>query len=132
MPNPVIPSSTTPSHGLFPTVRMRRMRRDKFSRDLMRENHLLPSDLILPVFVLDQDSGTEPILSMPGVDRLGRDELRRVAERCLRAGIPALAIFPTGPFPKCACSHEAPDWRKIAPPMLQSTKPGKFVPEVVP
>ncbi len=70
------------------------MRRDKFSRDLMRENHLLPSDLILPVFVLDQDSGTEAIPSMPGVDRLGRDELRRVAERCLDAGVPALAIFP--------------------------------------
>jgi len=73
---------------------MRRMRRDKFSRDLMRENHVLASDLILPVFVLDQDSGTEPIPSMPGVERLGRDALRRVAERCLAAGVPALAIFP--------------------------------------
>ena len=79
---------------MFPTTRMRRMRRDKFSRDLMRESHVLASDLILPVFVLDQESGTEPVPSMPGVERLGRDALRRVAERCLRAGVPALAIFP--------------------------------------
>ena len=70
------------------------MRRDKFSRDLMRENHLLASDLILPVFVVDEDSGTEPVPSMPGVERLGRDALRRVAERCIEAGVPALAIFP--------------------------------------
>lgn len=86
-PNPMAP-------GMFPVVRMRRMRKDAFSRNLMREHHLLPSDLILPVFVLDQDSGTEPVPSMPGVERLGRDALRRVAERCLEAGVPALAVFP--------------------------------------
>ena len=54
-------------YGQFPAVRMRRMRRDDFSRRLMRENVLTPDDLIYPVFVLDGKSRTEKVASMPGV-----------------------------------------------------------------
>jgi porphobilinogen synthase len=60
----------------FPAVRMRRMRRDAFSRALMRENTLLPSDLIMVAFVIEGEGQREPVPSMPGVTRLSIDELR--------------------------------------------------------
>lgn len=78
----------------FPQRRMRRMRHDKFSRNLMREAHLLPDDFIYPVFVLDGKNRSENIESMPGVVRQSIDILMVQAERCMRLGIPALAIFP--------------------------------------
>ncbi|WP_074721062.1 porphobilinogen synthase [Nitrosomonas ureae] len=78
----------------FPQRRMRRMRHDKFSRNLMREAHLLPNDFIYPVFVLDGKKRSENIESMPGVVRQSVDILMVQAERCMRLGIPALAIFP--------------------------------------
>ncbi|MDR2165950.1 MAG: porphobilinogen synthase [Zoogloeaceae bacterium] len=78
----------------FPAVRMRRMRRDDFSRRLMRESVLLPNDLIYPVFVLDGENRTEAVASMPGVARQSLDHLLRVAERAIALGIPALALFP--------------------------------------
>jgi len=78
----------------FPRTRMRRMRRDDFSRRLMRENVLTPADLILPVFVLDGADRTEAVASMPGVERLSIDRLLPEAENCLELGIPALALFP--------------------------------------
>lgn len=78
----------------FPTTRMRRMRRDDFSRRLMREHALTAADLIYPVFVLDGDSRTESVASMPGVERMTLDKLLPMAERALRLGIPALALFP--------------------------------------
>jgi porphobilinogen synthase len=78
----------------FPEKRMRRMRRDEFSRRLMRENHLRPDDLIYPVFVLDGPSREELVPSMPGVKRQSLDLLLYQAENCLKLGIPALAIFP--------------------------------------
>jgi len=78
----------------FPRTRMRRMRRDEFSRRLMREHTLTTADLILPVFVLDGPSRTEDVSSMPGVCRVSMDHLLRVAEDCLELGIPALALFP--------------------------------------
>src|SRR3954465_15282361 len=81
-------------YGQFPAVRMRRMRRDDFSRRLMRENVLTPDDLIYPVFVLDGKSRTEKVASMPGVERLTLDKLLPVAEQCLKLRIPALALFP--------------------------------------
>ena len=80
--------------GVFPTVRMRRMRRDDFSRRLMRENRLSADDLIYPVFVLDGHGQTEPVASMPGVIRMTLDKLLPVAERALTLGVPALALFP--------------------------------------
>ncbi|OGU33773.1 MAG: delta-aminolevulinic acid dehydratase [Hydrogenophilales bacterium RIFOXYA1_FULL_63_33] len=73
---------------------MRRMRRDDFSRRLMREHTLTPNDLIYPVFVLEGQNKREAVNSMPGVERLSLDLLMPVAEDCLKLGIPALALFP--------------------------------------
>jgi porphobilinogen synthase len=78
----------------FPRKRMRRMRRDDFSRRLMRENALTANDLILPVFVLDGHNRVEQVSSMPGVEQLSLDHLLPLAEECLQLGIPALALFP--------------------------------------
>jgi len=80
--------------GKFPQRRMRRMRRDDFSRRLMRENRLSTDDLIYPVFVLDGKSRTEVIPSMPGVKRYSVDKLLPHVEQCAKLGIPAIAIFP--------------------------------------
>jgi porphobilinogen synthase len=73
---------------------MRRMRRDDFSRRLMRENVLTANDLIYPVFVLDGEQRTESVASMPGVERVSIDRLLLVAEQALTLGVPALALFP--------------------------------------
>ncbi len=70
------------------------MRRDDFSRRLMREHTLTPNDFIYPVFVLEGQNKREPVSSMPGVERLSLDLLMPVAEDCLKLGIPALALFP--------------------------------------
>ena len=78
----------------FPHHRPRRLRKDDFSRRLVREHHLHADDLIYPVFVLDQDEGTQAVSSMPGVERLGRSALYAAAERCLTLGVPVLALFP--------------------------------------
>jgi porphobilinogen synthase len=78
----------------FPLSRLRRMRRDDFSRRLMRETTLTPGDLIYPVFVLDGKNRAEKVASMPGVERMTLDRLLRLAEQCVKAGIPMLALFP--------------------------------------
>jgi len=80
--------------GQFPSARMRRMRRDDFSRRLMRENALTVDDLIYPVFVLDGSQRREAVGSMPGVERLSIDQLLPVADECVRLGIPVMALFP--------------------------------------
>ena len=80
--------------GEFPRVRMRRMRRDDFSRRLMREHVLTTDDLIYPVFVIDGKSRTEAVPSMPGVSRYSVDRLLTQAERCVELGVPAIALFP--------------------------------------
>ena len=80
--------------GEFPRVRMRRMRRDDFSRRLMREHVLTTNDLIYPVFVIDGKSRTEHVPSMPGVSRYSVDRLLTHAERCVELGVPAVALFP--------------------------------------
>ena len=80
--------------GSFPHSRMRRMRKDDFSRRLMRENTLTSDDLILPVFVLDGINQREPIPSMPGVDRLSIDLLVAQAAEAVALGIPAMVLFP--------------------------------------
>lgn len=78
----------------FPQKRMRRNRRDDFSRRLVREHHLRADDLIYPVFVLDGNHREEKVASMPGVVRQSVDLLLFQAEKCLQLGVPALAIFP--------------------------------------
>jgi porphobilinogen synthase len=81
----------------YPLTRMRRMRRDAFSRRLMRETRLTPDDLILPVFVLEGRGEREAVASMPGVDRLSIDLLVEQARDAVGLGIPALALFPVTP-----------------------------------
>ena len=78
---------------------MRRMRRDEFSRRLMRETILTAGDLIYPVFVLDGKARTEKVASMPGVERMTVDRLLRLAEQCVKFGLPVLALFPAGATP---------------------------------
>lgn len=80
--------------GLFPRRRMRRMRRDEFSRRMMRETRLTTDDLIYPVFVLDGKNRVESIPSMPGVKRYTLDKLLPHIEHCVKLGIPAIALFP--------------------------------------
>lgn len=82
----------------YPLSRPRRMRRDAFSRRLMREHHLRCDDLIYPVFVTEA-SGTQrdPVVSMPGIERMSLEALLAEAEYCLELGIPALALFPVVP-----------------------------------
>ncbi len=81
----------------YPVTRMRRMRRDAFSRALMRETRLQPADLILPVFVREGRGEREAVPSMPGVERLSIDELVKLAREAHALGIPALALFPVTP-----------------------------------
>jgi porphobilinogen synthase len=80
--------------GQYPHKRMRRMRRDDFSRNLVRENVLTASDLIYPVFVLEGNNREEAVVSMPGVKRQSLDKLLHQAEECVRLGIPMIALFP--------------------------------------
>ena len=85
------------THSAYPATRLRRMRRDAFSRRLMREHRVTVDDLIYPVFVLDGERRREAVTAMPGVERLSLDELLREAEHCVALGIPALALFPVTP-----------------------------------
>ncbi|MBI2728107.1 MAG: porphobilinogen synthase [Polaromonas sp.] len=78
----------------FPAGRPRRLRRDAFTRNLVRENALTAHDLIYPVFVLDGQRRCEAVASMPGVERLSLDLLLPVAEECVKLGIPVMALFP--------------------------------------
>jgi len=83
--------------GRFPQVRMRRMRRDEFSRKLMRESSLSSNDFIFPMFILEGTQQRESVSSMPGVERVSIDLLLKEAEQCLKLGIPAIALFPVTP-----------------------------------
>ncbi|CAJ0708156.1 Delta-aminolevulinic acid dehydratase [Ralstonia edaphis] len=78
----------------FPDHRPRRMRRDDFSRRMMRESRLTPDDLIYPVFILEGTNVRQAVPSMPGVERVSIDVLLNVAEQCVQLGIPVLALFP--------------------------------------
>ena len=78
----------------FPALRMRRMRRDPFSRALMRENVITAADLIYPVFILEGTQQRQTVASMPGVERVSVDLLLKVAQDCVALGIPVLALFP--------------------------------------
>ncbi|MCP5409568.1 MAG: porphobilinogen synthase [Chromatiaceae bacterium] len=91
-----MPAHRTPVSS-YPSIRMRRMRRDEFSRRLMREHALTPADFIYPVFVLEGSNQREPVSSMPGIDRLSIDLLVREAREINALGIPAMALFPVTP-----------------------------------
>ena len=92
--------SINTANRMFPATRLRRNRRDDFSRRLVRENQLSVDDLILPVFVLDGTNRREEVPSMPGVERLSIDLLLKEAEEWVALGIPALALFPVTPVEK--------------------------------
>ncbi len=86
-----------PQQGTFPFSRPRRMRRDEFSRRLMRESHLTTADLILPVFVREGKGQSEAVPAMPGVNRLSVDLLTKSCKNYFSMGIPAVVLFPVTP-----------------------------------
>ena len=110
-------------YGSFPALRMRRMRRDEFSRRLMRETILTAGDLIYPVFVLDGKARTEKVASMPGVERMTVDRLVRLAEQCVKVGIPVLALFPAiDPRLKTPDGREAFNPKGLVPRAIAALK----------
>jgi porphobilinogen synthase len=107
----------------FPSSRPRRLRRDDFTRALVRENRLHPSDLILPVFVLDGQGITQDVASMPGVQRLTLDRLLPVAEDCVQLGIPVMALFPViEPSLKTEDGREALNPEGLVPTVVRELK----------
>ena len=110
-------------HGAFPSSRMRRMRRDDFSRRLMRESVLTANDLIYPVFVLEGEGRVEAVSSMPGVERQSLDILLKTAERAARLGVPALALFPVVDASlKSLGAEEAWNEHGLVPKVVQALK----------
>ncbi|MGU7843838.1 porphobilinogen synthase [Burkholderia sp. AW33-5] len=97
--------------SFHPLHRPRRMRRDDFSRRLMRENRLTTDDLIYPVFVVDGTNERQAVPSMPGVERVSVDLLMHVAEQCVELGVPVLSLFPA-----IEPSLKTPDGREAANP----------------
>jgi len=83
--------------GRFPRTRPRRLRRDGFTRRLVRETSLGPDHLVQPLFVIEGKDRAEPVASMPGIERLTIDRLLSHAQRIREAGIPAVALFPVVP-----------------------------------
>ena len=103
----------------YPASRPRRLRRDAFTRSLVREHRLHPSDFIFPVFVHEGENRVEPIASMPGVSRLSLDRLIPVAEECVELGIPVMALFP------------AIDPALKTPDGIEATNPDGLIPRIV-
>jgi porphobilinogen synthase len=109
--------------GKFPARRMRRARRDDFSRRLVREARLGPDDLILPVFVREGERVTEPVASMPGVERVSLDRLYPIVEQALTLGIPAIALFPVVDTSlKTAAAEEAFNPEGLVPRAVRALK----------
>ncbi|UIN21669.1 porphobilinogen synthase [Herbaspirillum frisingense] len=107
------------SNAAYPALRMRRMRRDAFSRALMAENVITSADLIYPVFVQEGQNLRTPVASLPGVARLSLDALLPVAEECVKLGVPVLALFPVI------------DPALKTPDGIEATNPDGLVPRVV-
>ena len=107
------------NYAPYPLGRPRRLRRDSFTRNLVREYALASSDLIYPVFVVDGNQQRQVISSMPGVERLSLDLLLPVAEDCVKLGIPVMALFPV-----IEQSLKTPDGR-------EALNPDGLVPRVV-
>jgi porphobilinogen synthase len=107
----------------YPASRPRRLRRDAWSRDLVRECEVRPSDLILPVFVLEGQGKTQDVASMPGVQRVTLDRLYPVAEECVSLGIPVLALFPVlEPALKSDDGREALNDQGLVPTVVRELK----------
>ena len=107
----------------YPASRPRRLRRDAFTRALVRENQLHASDLILPVFVLAGNGVSQDVKSMPGVQRLTLDRLLPVAEECVTLGIPVLALFPVlEPALKTEDGREALNPEGLVPTVVRALK----------
>ena len=103
----------------YPANRPRRLRKDAFTRALVREHRLAPEDLILPVFLLDGSGRVQDVTSMPGVQRRSLDGLFAVAEECVQLGVPVMALFPV-----LDASLKSPDGR-------EATNPEGLVPRAV-
>ena len=118
-----IASMSTYPTPRYPSIRPRRLRRDDFSRRLVREHALSTDDLIYPVFVLTGARQREAVASMPGVERLSLDTLLPVAEDCLKLGIPALALFPViDPALKDPDGREALNPEGLVPTVVRALK----------
>ena len=115
--------------GQYPHSRMRRMRHDPFSRDLMREHILTSADFIYPVFVLEGANRVEDVKSMPGVQRKTLDLLLKDAEQCVKLGIPVMALFPVIDAPlKSLDAREAFNPNGLVPRVVAALK--KHFPEL--
>jgi len=115
--------------GSYPAFRPRRMRRDEFSRRMMRERRLSTDDLIYPVFVIDGKNQEQPVASMPGVSRYTLDKLLGVAEQTLKLGVPTLALFPLiEPALKTPDGKEATNANGLVPRVVAQLK--KSFPEL--
>jgi porphobilinogen synthase len=107
----------------YPSSRPRRLRRDAFTRELVREHRLHPSDLILPVFVLAGQGTSQDVASMPGVQRHTLDHLLPVAEDCMKLGIPVMALFPViDPTLKTEDGREALNPDGLVPTVVRALK----------
>ena len=110
-------------YGSYPSVRMRRMRHDDFSRRMMREHVLTTNDFIWPVFVIEGKNATQPVPSMPGVERYTVDRLLPVAEEALELRIPTLALFPAiEPALKSPDCKEATNPKGLIPRIVSELK----------
>ncbi|MBE7367106.1 porphobilinogen synthase [Ramlibacter pallidus] len=111
------------SYAPYPQGRPRRLRRDEFTRNLVREHALTPHDLIYPVFVLDGQKQRQEVASMPGVQRVSLDLLLPVAEQCMKLGVPALALFPViDPAQKTPDGREACNPEGLVPRVVRALK----------
>ena len=107
----------------YPVNRPRRLRRDAYTRALVREHRLHPSDLILPVFVLAGQGVAQDVASMPGVQRLTLDRLLPVADECVQLGIPVMALFPViDPALKTEDGREALNPEGLIPTVVRELK----------
>ncbi|HEX9687279.1 MAG TPA: porphobilinogen synthase [Burkholderiales bacterium] len=110
-------------YGGFPRRRMRRMRRNEFSRRLRREHRLTIDDLIYPIFVIEGRNRAEPVPSMPGIQRHTLDRLLPHAEMCAKLGVPAVAVFPLIPRElKSADGREAVNPNGLVPRAVAALK----------
>lgn len=109
--------------GPFPATRMRRMRKDDFSRRLMRETTLTANDLIFPMFVIEGQGQRQKVPSMPGIERVTLDELQKEAKELSSLGVPAIAIFPvTPPEKKSLNAKEAYNPHGLAQQAIKAIK----------
>ena len=112
-------------HAPFPRTRPRRLRRHAWARRLVAEVDLRPADLILPVFVVEGSGRTEPVAAMPGVERVSVDLLPRLAERAAKAGIAAIAVFPS-----IADELKTPDGRAALDPDNLACRAARTIKEI--